>query len=171
MAICENCCLLIPSRSSTAAVTSFIFVITLPSGKLSCASASCFVNPSPLFEGRMYSGLRLMKYPFPACSNVSSTYVGVSSSAYLDLNIQASLFSPLASPYNAKHIASNMVVLPAPVSPVIRYSPLVPSLSIGISVYPAYGPNADILRSVGRIILLPRPNLCIPIPDFSGHRS
>ena len=34
---------------------------------------------------------------------------------------------PLASPNRAKEMASKMVVLPAPVSPVIKYRPLVPS--------------------------------------------
>ena len=51
---------------------------------------------------------------------VSSTSVGVSALAYLERNIVDSRLSPLASPYKANVIASNIVVLPAPVSPVIR---------------------------------------------------
>ena len=42
---------------------------------------------------------------------------------YLERNIDASRFGPLASPYRAKVMASKIVVCPAPVSPVIRYRP------------------------------------------------
>ena len=44
---------------------------------------------------------------------------------------------PLASPYRAKVMASNRVVFPAPVSPVMRYSPLFPSSSRGSVISPA----------------------------------
>ncbi len=46
----------------------------------------------------------------------------------------ASRFRPLASPYSAKVMASKMVVFPAPVSPVIRYSPRSPSFSKSTTV-------------------------------------
>ena len=95
----------------------------LPSGsEISALAGSFVILPSdcPLFDGRMYSGLRLIQYFSPRSSNSISTYVAISGRAYLHLNIADVLLLPLASPYNAYVIPSKIVVLPAPVSPVIR---------------------------------------------------
>ena len=65
------------------------------------------------------------------------------------------LLPPLVSPKRAYVMASKMKVLPAPVSPVIRYRPLLPSLSRSMSCLPAYGPNADTDKRTG--LMLPPP--------------
>ena len=62
---------------------------------------------------------------------------------------------PLGAPKRAKAMASNSVVLPAPVSPVMRYSPCVPSFSKSTSVLPAYGPKPEIVNLMGLIRLPP----------------
>ena len=49
-------------------------------------------------------------------------------------------------------IASKIVVLPEPVSPVIRKSPSLP-LSNSIVTLSAYEPNADIVSLIGLILI------------------
>ena len=75
-------------------------------------------------------------YSFPPYSKVSVTCVGVVGSAYFERSMEVLRLSPLGSPNRAYVIASKIVVLPAPVSPVIRYRPFLPSLSISISTVP-----------------------------------
>jgi len=76
------------------------------------------------------------------CVNSNSTNVSVSLSAKSLLTDGTGLFEPLTSPNNAKDIESNIVVFPAPVSPVIKNIPLSPSISKSISIQFLYGPNA-----------------------------
>ena len=134
--------------------------MTLPSGSVSSASALRSVKPSPRFEGRIYAGLRLTVYSLPPFEKTSVTCVGVSGEAYCERSSPTSRIAPLGSPYSAKVMASNMVVLPAPVSPVIRYSPRSPSFVMSMHTSPAYGPNADIFNCSGLIAVHP---LCRPL--------
>ena len=78
-----------------------------------------FVVPSPVFFVLSYSGTLFILYSFPLCSNINSIYVS-SVVANLLLNDVIGLFEPLTSLNNAYDTASNIVVFPAPVSPVIK---------------------------------------------------
>ena len=163
------------------ASTSFRFVRTFPSGSFSSTAATCFVFPAPLVFALSYSGLRLIVYVWFLQENTSSTSVGVSSPAYLERSMPLSRFSPLARPYSAYTMPSKIVVFPAPVSPVIRYSPSVPRESRSSTVVPAYGPKADIVSWIGLIFRPPSfsrsgPSCTVPAlhssSDYSGeHRN
>ena len=81
-----------------------------------------------------------------ALEKVSSTSVGVSGAANLERSMELSRPSPLGVPKSAKAMASKSVVFPAPVSPVLRYSPRSPSCRRLSSVLPAYAPKALSIR-------------------------
>ena len=121
--ICENWSRSMPKSSRTRAFTAAVRVTGGFSGlssSHSVASAPSVVVPSPRSFGRSYAGLRSTRYRRPRCSNSSSTYVFTSGAAKSLLSVRALRKLPLGSPYRANDIASNMVVLPAPVSPQIR---------------------------------------------------
>ena len=151
--ICLNCLAFIPINSIILSFTFFTPVIILSSYS-KYASAIFLVVPSPVFFVLSYSGTLLILYSFPLCSNSSSTYVS-SIVANLLLNDVIGLFEPLTSLNSAYDIASNIVVFPAPVSPVIKNMLFVPNFLKFISTSFLYGPNADIFKFNGFIYMFP----------------
>ena len=123
MATCMNCSLLRPTISTSFSSVSFWFwEYSRPSGRTRDTVSRSSVKPVPRRTGRRCRGERRTVYTWSASKKVSSTKgVRDGSANWLCSSAPSFLFAPeLASPYRANTMASNSVVLPAPVSPVIR---------------------------------------------------
>ena len=159
-----NCSSPMPRTSVSTAATSS-WRLSLPTqlpDTCSCRTtrAGALVMPCPRFFGRRNSGERSTRNRRPEAVN-SSVTLGTTSGAAWSLRRERPLGrAPGTAAYRAKHTASRMLVLPAPVAPRIRKSPDEATSSKSMSTVPANGPKAVMDRRCS----LMRPPLCGRLP-------